>query len=261
MSPRLVAALAGAFAVGAAAFAWPLFLSPDSIAEPLQAPLLFALVIPLVLVVVLSAVSDGGLDVKALALLGVLAAVGSVLRPLSAGIAGFELVFFLLVLGGRVFGPAFGFALGAVTLFASALLTAGVGPWLPYQMIAAGFVGLFAGLLPKARGRAEVALLVAYGVVAAFGFGCLMDLAFWPFGVGQGTDLSFQAGAPPLDNLRRFALYDLATSLGWGVGRAVTNAVCLALLGGPLLRLLRRSARRGQFADCADFADNRPDKA
>ena len=30
---------------------------------------------------------------------------------------------------------------GAVTLAASALLTGGVGPWLPYQMLAAGVVG------------------------------------------------------------------------------------------------------------------------
>ncbi|MDR1834078.1 MAG: ECF transporter S component, partial [Propionibacteriaceae bacterium] len=106
---RLAACLAGTLLVAAAAFTWPLFLSPDALAQPVQAPLLFALVIPLVLVTTLSEIGDGGLDVKALAMLGVLAAVGSVLRPLSAGIAGFELVFFLLVLGGRVFGAVFGF--------------------------------------------------------------------------------------------------------------------------------------------------------
>ena len=35
-------------------------------------------------------------------------------------------------------GPGFGFALGATTLMSSALITGGVGPWLPFQMIAAG---------------------------------------------------------------------------------------------------------------------------
>ena len=54
-------------------------------------------------------------------------AVGAALRPLGAGSAGLETVFFLLILAGRVFGPGFGFVLGATTLAASALITAGVG--------------------------------------------------------------------------------------------------------------------------------------
>ena len=104
----------------------------------------------LVLAVVLAELSDGGMDAKALAMLGVLSAIGAALRPLGAGTAGIETVFFLLVLAGRVFGPGFGFVLGCTTLFASALLTGGVGPWLPYQMFGCAWVGLVAGLLPAA---------------------------------------------------------------------------------------------------------------
>ena len=66
---------------------------------------------------------------------GVLSAVNAVLRALSPGLAGVELTFFLLILAGRVYGPGFGFVLGCTSLFASALLTAGVGPWLPFQML------------------------------------------------------------------------------------------------------------------------------
>ena len=55
----------------------------------------------------------------------------------------------MLVLGGRVFGRGFGFVLGAVTLFVGALLTGGVGPWLPFQMLGAAWVGFFAGCLPR----------------------------------------------------------------------------------------------------------------
>ena len=40
-------------------------------------------------------------------------------------------------------------------MFASALLTGGVGPWLPFQMLCAAWVGFFAGCLPPARGRAR----------------------------------------------------------------------------------------------------------
>ena len=244
---RASAALLVGLVAGVAAFAWPLLVSPSSALAPAQAPILFALVLPLVLAVIMSELAGGRLEVKALAVLGVLAAVGTVLRPLSAGTAGLELVFFLMILGGRVFGPGFGFALGALTMFSSALLTSGVGPWLPHQMLAAGFVGLFAGWLPAARGKAELALLAGYGVVSAFVYGWLMDFAFWPFLLGGQTGLSFDPSAGPLDNLHRFALYNLATSMGWNLGRAATNAVLVALVGTPLLRLLRRTARRAGF--------------
>lgn len=244
---RATAAVVVAVAIGAVAFGWPLFLRPESGMSATQAPVLFALVLPLVVAIVLAEVAGGRMDARALAMLGVLAAVGTVLRPLSAGTAGFELVFFLLILAGRVFGAGFGFALGAVTLFTSALITSGVGPWLPYQMLSAGFVGLFAGLLPRASGRLEIALLAGYGMVSAFAYGWVMDFSFWPFGIGPDTQISFDPALPPLENLHRFVLYNVATSMGWNLGRALTNAVVIALLGVPVLRLLRRSARRAIF--------------
>lgn len=33
--------------------------------------------------------------------------------------------------------------------------------------------------------------------------------------------------------------------MGWNLGRAVTNVVLLVVLGPPILRVLRRAARRG----------------
>ena len=136
------------------------------------------------------------MDTKAIAMLGVLSAIGAALRPMGAGTAGIETVFFLLVLGGRVYGPGFGFVLGSTTLFASAILTGGIGPWLPFQMLAASWVGLGAGLLPPARGRREIALLAVYGAVSAFLYGMLLNLWFWPFTTGADTQLSYVAGAP-----------------------------------------------------------------
>lgn len=239
--------LVGVVLMGLAAFAWPLVLPPVGTTAAGIAPVVFAATLALALLVVLVDLSAGGLDAKALALLGVLAAVGAILRPLGAGVGGIEPIFFLLVLGGRVFGPGFGFTQGAVTLFASALLTAGVGPWLPYQMLAAAFVGLGAGMLPRATGRAEIVLLAAWGCVASFGFGWLVDLAFWPLTVGPATELSYVPGAPPGENLHRFVVFNAATSMGWNVGRAATTVVLLVLTGPGLLRVLRRTARRASF--------------
>lgn len=251
--PRTAAALVLASAAGLLAFAWPLVVTPGTwLADGTQAPLVLAVVLVAVLAVVLTALADGALDAKGVAVLGLLSAVGAVVRPLSAGTAGVELVFVVIVLGARVLGPGFGFALGSTTILTSALLTGGVGPWMPFQMLAASWVGLGAGLLPRRlRGRPEVLAVAAYGAVAALAFGLLMNLAFWPFQLGGATALSFVAGDPVTDNLHRFALYTAATSLGWDVGRAVTTVVGVALLGSPLLAALRRTAVRAAFAPAA----------
>lgn len=249
--PRATLALVVAAAISVVAFGWPLLVSADAvIARGATAPWTFALLLPLVLAVVLAEISEGGLDAKAVAMLGVLSALGAAIRPLGAGTAGIETVFFLLVLGGRVFGPGFGFVLGNTMLFASALLTGGVGPWLPYQMLGAAWVALGAGLLPSLRGRAELAVLAAYSAVASLVYGLLLNLSFWPFALGAGsTSLSFQPGAPIQDNLVRVVAFSLATSLGWDVGRAITTTILVLATGPVLLRTLRRAARRASFGD------------
>ncbi|MGW6448464.1 ECF transporter S component [Lentzea sp. NPDC055074] len=245
---RSVIALVVSGVIGLAAFTWPLVVKPSSdIAHGGDAPWTFALLLPLVLAVVLAELSDKGMDSKAIAMLGVLSALGAAIRPLGPGTAGIETVFFLMVLGGRVFGPGFGFVLGNTTLFASALLTGGVGPWLPYQMLGAAWVALGAGLLPQWRGKAEIALLAVYGVVSSLVYGFLLNLSFWPFAVGEGTSVSFDPGSSPGTNLVRLAAFTLATSLGWDLMRAVTTAVLVAVTGPVLLRTLRRAARKAAF--------------
>ena len=94
-------------------------------------------------------------------------------------------MFFLLILAGRVFGPGFGFVLGCTSLFASALLTAGVGPWLPFQMLVSAWVGMGAGLLPRrVTGRAEIAMLVGLRHRRGVRLRLLMNLSGWPFVLG-----------------------------------------------------------------------------
>jgi energy-coupling factor transport system substrate-specific component len=235
-------------------FAWPLLLRPDPSASRIAPPFVFLALLPVVVLVVVVELTEGGMDSKALAMLGVLTAINAVLRSLGAGLAGVELVFFLLVLAGRVFGPGLGFVLGCTSLFASALLTSGVGPWLPYQMLCAAWIGLGAGLLPRrVRGRAEIAMLVGYGIVCAYAFGLLMNLSSWPYALGIAVpghtgSLSFVPGAPLIDNLHRFGVYTLLTSTGgWDTGRAITNSVAIVVLGPAVLATLRRASRRASY--------------
>lgn len=252
--PRSAAVLGVASVVGLLMFLWPVLLRVRDPQQAVQPPFLFVLLLPVVIALCLAELTEGGMDSKVLAMLGVLTAVNAVMRGLSAGVAGIELVFFLLILGGRVFGAGFGFALGCTSLFASALLTAGVGPWLPYQMLASAWVGTGAGLLPRrVTGRWELAMLAAYGVVAAYAFGLVMNMSSWPYALGIGSvgqegGMAFVPGAPVLENLHRFAIYTLVTSTGsFDTGRAVTNTLAVLTLGPPVLTTLRRAARRATF--------------
>ncbi|MER5766744.1 ECF transporter S component [Streptomyces sp. NPDC001985] len=252
LGPRSVAALALVSAIGVVAFGWPLLADPGSglVAHRADAPWLFALLLPLLVAVVVATIADTGMDAKAVAMLGVLAAVGAALRPLGAGTAGLEPMFFLMVLSGRVLGPGFGFVLGSVTMFASALLTGGVGPWMPFQMLAMGWFTMGAGLLPgpeRLRGRGEVLLLGVYGTVASFAYGTVMNLQGWIFIGGLSSGISFHPGDPVHENLVRFLAYCVATSLGWDLGRAVLTLVLTLTLGPTLLKALRRATRRAAF--------------
>lgn len=234
-------------ALGLLAFGWPLFLRPGALLSAATvAPMVLAVILPLLLGMVVVQLANHEMDVKALSMLGVLTALGAVARPLGAGTAGLETVFFLVILGGRVFGPGFGFVLGNTTLLASALVVGGVGPWLPHQMLAAGFVGLGAGLLPRGSGRAETGILAAYGALCSICYGFAMDFSFWPFTVGTGGS-GFDPAVGPVVNLHRFLVYELVTGMGWNLGRAIANVVLITVLGPPVLRVLRRAARRAQF--------------
>jgi energy-coupling factor transport system substrate-specific component len=273
MGTRSWAAVILATAVGVMAFGWPFLAEPGStaVAHSADAPWIFAAVVPLVLLVVLAQVADGGMDAKAIAILGVLSAVVCILRPLGAGTAGLEPIWFIIILGGRALGPGFGFALGSLSLAASALITGGVGPWLPFQMIAAAWVGLGAGLLPQrpggsarptlsgSRGRAEIGMLAAYGMVASMGYGLVMNLWFWPFLGGlEATAYSpailFDPGAPVSENLARWLAFSLVTSLGWDIPRGVLTAVLIVIAGRPVLTALERASRRANFAPAVVFA-------
>jgi len=228
-------------------FAWPL-LAGSGLVEAGAAITLSLVAIP-VIVLVLSLMADSSLrSVNTLALVGVLSGVAALARVLSTGFGGFELVFVVVILAGRALGPRPGFVMGVLAIALSSLVWGGFGPWTPYQMIALGWVGLGAGLIPTAWGREsglgsrrEVLVLAAYGVVASYLFGLLMNLWFWPLAVGPETSISLDSTASLGENLASFLLYTLATStLTWDTVRAITTVVTLVLVGGAALRALRR---------------------
>ncbi|AKT52871.1 ABC transporter permease [Arsenicicoccus sp. oral taxon 190] len=244
--------------VCAAAFLWPFVTtSPAVLAHAHDAPWVFAALLGLLALVCLAEVTSEGLDAKTVAVMGVLCAAGGGLRVLSAGTAGLEPMFFLLVLAGAVLGPAPGFVVGALSLLTGALLTGAIGPWVPFQMIACGWVALVAGLLPIARlgVRARCAVLGLYGLVAGLAYGLVMNLWFWPF---LATTLApqgagFVPGADVATNVSHYLTFYVLTSLGWDVPRGVLTAVLVWLAGPATDRVLRRAVRRARFDATATF--------
>jgi len=241
-----------------ACFAWPLVIPASGGQSPIVPAILICLVVP-VLAVVAVIVADRGISgspsaATFVAMLGLLAAAGTVARLFASAAGGVEAIFIVLIIGGAAFGPRFGFLLGMVTIGVSALAWGMVGPWVPFQMFATAWVGAGAGLVSltiqriarrltaRQRRWTELAALSVYGIVAAYLYGALLNLWFWPFAVGGGTSISYEAGADVGLNLSHFVVYTLVTStLTWDTVRAVTTVVGLIVIGPALMAGLRRA--------------------
>ncbi len=246
--------------LGVWAFLYPFFVPPSPSAEGEShagdAPLIFLLVMGLCLTAIVADLETRSIDSKTVALLGVMVATNALLRPLQ-GPGGFSVFLVLPILCGYVFGGLFGFLLGALSARGSALRSpGGVGPWLPFQMLAVGWAGLLSAALPQGvmsslwRGRAEKWLLAGWGAVVGLLFGVVMNLWFWPFiALGAGTldEQVWHPGAGLIDALQRYATFYFATSFAWDIWKSASNLLVILFLGPPVLTLLRRYKQRFFF--------------
>jgi hypothetical protein len=237
--------------LGVLAFSWPFIAAHYSLPHSVVGTTAVFVAIGALSALLLSSAARF-VDSRMIALVGVLAALAAAARLLSVGAGGIEFIFVMVIIAGYVLGPRGGFLVGALAMVVSSLVWGGVGPWTVFQMLAVGWVGAGAGLLPHrfsgaSRPRLEIGFLAAYGVVASYAFGLLMNLWFWPISIGSGTSLSLVDGEGVAANFSRFLLYSLTTStLTWDSVRAITTVVSLVLIGGAALKALRRvSPARG----------------
>ncbi|HEY7722386.1 MAG TPA: ECF transporter S component [Pedococcus sp.] len=256
---RALAAMGLVMVVGVVSFGWPFLAEPGSQVSQLghgaDASFIFVALMGLLGVVLLAELTSGGIDAKGIAVLGVLASAAGALRVLSAGTAGLEPMFFLLVIAGRVLGASKGFLFGALALLTSAFLTAGIGPWTPFQMIACGWAAMGAGLLPRATGWAERVMLAVYGLACGMVYGAVMNLWFWPFlGAAAPAGAGYVPGAGAAVNLGHYAVFYVTTSLVWDLPRGLLTGGLVLVASAPLLRALRRSLRQARFDVPVQFA-------
>src|SRR5215218_8206505 len=138
-----------------------------------------------------------------------------------------------IVLVGYVFGPRFGFVMGTLTLLLSAAITAGVGPWLPFQMLCTAWVGAAAGWLPtRTAARTELASAAVLGALTGFAYGALMNLYSWPFaapGVSEDIGFYWSPGLSLVESIQRYTAFYVATSLVHDTTRAVATAFLIVV--------------------------------
>jgi len=233
--------------VGVALFAWP-FAGTDLPASTPAWGLTLASLAALFLV-------EGGtrqLDARGVALLAAIAAIDTALRlAVIEGIGGFSPIYFLVLCAGYALGPSYGFLAGALSILVSALAGGGVGPWVPYQVFAVGWVGAAAGVAGHWRaplpGRRDVVVLAAVGAVMGWVVGALLDIQDWvPVYRGNPT-LGWSPGMDPATALVHFGRYYLLTSLAYDTFRAAGNALMVLALGAPVLGALARLRARLSF--------------
>ena len=229
---------------GLALFLWP-FVGADT--PPVATSL--ALSLGIVAVLLFVEASTRRLDARRFALLAAIAAIDAGLRlVLVTGLGGFSPMFFLILAAGYVYGPSYGFLAGSVALLASAVATGGIGPWLPYEMMGFGFVGLVAGVAGMRRSGPvtwrDIVVLASVGAVTGFAYGALLDVWDWTTFYRGAPGFGWQPGLSLTAALARFGRFYVATSLVYDGFRAVGNVLAVTLLGAPVLAgLIRVRAR------------------
>lgn len=235
--------------VGLAAFAYPFWLPADAVpgeAHAVVAPMVAATLVGLALVAVGLEVRQRSLNGATVALLGVLSAAAGMLRLLDLP-GGGSGIFFLVILAGAAFGARFGLLLGMSAMALSAVLTGGIGPWLPFQMMGLAWMGAAAGVVGRFTAgldrRAEVWVLAGFGWLWGFAYGAILNVWSWPFAVSEGP-LSWHPGLTLSETASHYYDFYVTTSLAWDAAGALANAVLIVLTGSALLASMRRFSQR-----------------
>ncbi|HVX29183.1 MAG TPA: ECF transporter S component [Nitrolancea sp.] len=231
----------------------------------IEVPILFAVLGAICLLTILveiqrSSTGPGASASKLVALLGVLVATDAALRLIPT-VLGASPIFLLIILVGFAYGADFGFLMGALTLLVSAFITGGIGPWLPFQMLTAGWIGLTAGLLPRGGAKRELAMLALFGAIWGLLFGAIMNIWEWPFsapGLQEQVGLYWVPGMSLGETLHTYVHFYLVTSLVYDLFRSIANVILVLLLARPILRLLDRFRERFTWQPWAPYEPAAP---
>lgn len=167
------------------------------------------------------------LSSKNLTVISMLAGISSVLRVPFATLPGIQPCTTLVICTGLVFGPTAGFFVGALTPLVSNFFL-GQGPWTPFQMIAWGLPGLFAGYLGGKK--INIKLLMVFGIFWGYMYGWIMNIWHYAFFVKPHT----------IETLIQTYLL----SFWWETSHAFANGMFIAVIGERTIKILSRYKKR-----------------
>lgn len=163
-------------------------------------------------------------SVQTLTIIASLTAISIISRIIFAPLQSFKPVTAIIIIAAIYFGGEAGFMVGAMTALISNFYFS-QGPWTPFQMLAWGLIGLFAGIFSNTL-KKNKAWLIIYGAFAGILYSMLMDIY---------SVLWFDGGF----NLSRY-IVTAASSLRFTVIYAVSNIIFLFILAKPIGKKLER---------------------
>lgn len=160
---------------------------------------------------------------ESIVLLAILIATASIGRLILISIPSVNLQSFIVIMVGIVFGKKEGFIVGSLSALVTAMIL-GIGPWVVFQMIGWGLMGLTAGLI--AEKLDNIVFRVAFGLAWGLLYVWIADLSgiFYLGSINLGSVLGLFISSFPFDMLH-----------------GVSNAVLLAVFYNWFKKIFLRS--------------------
>ncbi len=160
---------------------------------------------------------------ESIVLLAILIATASIGRLILISIPSVNLQSFIVIMVGIVFGKKEGFIVGSLSALVTAMIL-GIGPWVVFQMIGWGLMGLTAGLI--AEKLDNIVFRVAFGLAWGLLYGWIANLSgiFYLGSINLGSVLGLFISSFPFDMLH-----------------GVSNAVLLAVFYNWFKKIFLRS--------------------
>lgn len=160
---------------------------------------------------------------ESIVLLAILIATASIGRLILISIPSVNLQSFIVIMVGIVFGKKEGFIVGSLSALVTAMIL-GIGPWVVFQIIGWGLMGLTAGLI--AEKLDNIVFRVAFGLAWGLLYGWIADLSgiFYLGSINLGSVLGLFISSFPFDMLH-----------------GVSNAVLLAVFYNWFKKIFLRS--------------------
>ena len=163
-------------------------------------------------------------DPLRLSVIAVITALSVVSRIAFSFVPSFKPVSAVVIIAGMFLGGEAGFMCGSLTALISNFYF-GQGAFTPFQMLAWGLIGFFAGVFGRGL-RKYVPILLIYGAISGIAFSLMLDV--W-------STIWFDG----YFNLQRY-LVQITAALPMTLSYAVSNVIFLLVLAAPFGRKLER---------------------